>query len=246
MALIGEDVGFWGRKKKEEVKIPEWERYYFERYVKDVKECVAAEWPFAKLDTEEDVRNLVWKCINTWLAKESDRMKKAVYAKVMAWALDEWHKEKKWEKKPLKWPPKPKEGKKEEKRKPAVLPKVCLKKGSTGDNVVKLQRMLRDVSTLPQFSKIAEIIKEWEAKGKRWEDGIFGSKTKAALIEFQKVAGLPATGEVCIGDLTWQKLEEYSKKKAPKPAEEKPIWKKPWFWGAIGGGIILLILLLKR
>lgn len=63
---------------------------------------------------------------------------------------------------------------------PAVLP--LLREGSRGDYVAKLQKLLKmDV-----------------------QDGIFGPKTKKAVVDFQKAKGLVADGVV--GAYTWEAL----------------------------------------
>jgi peptidoglycan hydrolase-like protein with peptidoglycan-binding domain len=63
-----------------------------------------------------------------------------------------------------------------------------LQQGSTGADVKRLQRLFVMMKTAP-----VEAI-----------DGVFGSKTKAAAIDFQQASSLPADGVV--GPNTWAKL----------------------------------------
>ncbi len=65
---------------------------------------------------------------------------------------------------------------------------VVLKEGSRGEQVSKLQMGLQKLNFY--FGNI---------------DGIFGSRTKAAVIEFQKAHGLVADG--IVGSQTWTTLE---------------------------------------
>lgn len=66
---------------------------------------------------------------------------------------------------------------------------TTLKNGSSGDDVRRLQQVLnRVISTQPGLTL----------------DGIFGTKTQARVIEFQKKAGLTADG--IVGPLTTKAL----------------------------------------
>lgn len=73
-------------------------------------------------------------------------------------------------------------------------PGVVLKRGMTGPSVKTLQEQLSFISRfIYQIPSISA-------------DGNFGAKTQAAVIDFQEIANLPATGEV--DQATWEKLAE--------------------------------------
>lgn len=67
-----------------------------------------------------------------------------------------------------------------------------LTEGTVGDNVEDLQKMLVDIVNLYPSLPIVTI------------DGVFGSSTKSAIIEFQKLNSIPVTG--IVDDMTWDKL----------------------------------------
>ncbi len=75
----------------------------------------------------------------------------------------------------------------------ASYPGTPLRRGSTGPNVVVLQTSLNRVSqNYPAIPKIPAV------------DGIFGSRTEAAVQAFQRIFGLSADGVV--GPATWYEL----------------------------------------
>ncbi|MGL4522966.1 MAG: peptidoglycan-binding protein, partial [Bacilli bacterium] len=76
----------------------------------------------------------------------------------------------------------------------APYPGYLLKVGSRGDAVKTLQSNL--ISLSKKYSSIPKIA----------ADGIFGSKTKEAVLAFQKKFGLSADG--IVGPLTWNKINE--------------------------------------
>ena len=99
--------------------------------------------------------------------------------------------------------------------KPSEYPGYVLKKGSTGHEVKKIQSYLSSIASkytvLPNISA----------------DGHFGSKTKAAVIAFQKYFGLNPDG--IVGPTTWNmifdvysKLDSTNKANTPKLYYEYP------------------------
>ena len=68
-------------------------------------------------------------------------------------------------------------------------PGTALKEGSRGSNVVLMQRYLNAIFRSCPFSQQLK------------EDGVFGSKTKAAVLDFQRMAGIKQDG--IIGPATW-------------------------------------------
>jgi murein L,D-transpeptidase YcbB/YkuD len=77
---------------------------------------------------------------------------------------------------------------------PASWPGYDLSVGSSGDKVRQLQEQLN------------RIAKSYPAIPTVTVDGIYGSKTKAAVAKFQSVFGLPASGIVDYP--TWYKISE--------------------------------------
>ena len=72
-------------------------------------------------------------------------------------------------------------------------PGTPLRRGSTGPNVVVIQTSLNRISqNYPAIPKVPAI------------DGVFGPKTEASIIEFQKIFGLTQDGVV--GPATWYEL----------------------------------------
>lgn len=75
---------------------------------------------------------------------------------------------------------------------PALYPGYILTQGTSGESVAELQRYLNEISrvypTIPQVTPT----------------GYFGSETKRAVMEFQRLFGLRQTGNV--GLLTWNKI----------------------------------------
>ncbi|MGL5352384.1 MAG: peptidoglycan-binding domain-containing protein, partial [Clostridium sp.] len=76
-------------------------------------------------------------------------------------------------------------------------PGYIIREGDRGDNVKTIQTWLSKISTkYPNIPAVSV-------------DGIFGSKTKDAIIQFQKTFGLSPDG--LVGSLTWDKLYEIYK-----------------------------------
>ncbi len=77
---------------------------------------------------------------------------------------------------------------------PNAYPGTALKVGSTGDNVRRIQFWINIISY--NFTDIESVS----------SDGIFGSGTEAAVIDFQSYFGLTADG--IVGEVTWNKMFE--------------------------------------
>lgn len=86
-------------------------------------------------------------------------------------------------------------------------PGYLIKEGSRGDAVKTVQNNLIQLSK--KYTSIPKIT----------ADGIFGAKTKSAVIAFQKQFGLSADG--IVGPATWQKLNDIISTTSTR---------KKWFW----------------
>ena len=73
-----------------------------------------------------------------------------------------------------------------------LYPGYTITTGASGNVVTQLQTFLR---TIAQNNKAVPLITA---------DGIYGEKTKAAVIAVQKLSGIPQTGAV--GPLTWNAI----------------------------------------
>lgn len=86
---------------------------------------------------------------------------------------------------------------------------IVLKKNDSGPDVKRLQRLLNVAGLVPPPRLV--------------EDGQFGDKTLAAVIEFQKMRGLLADG--IVGLHTWSALgQKPVASVTPKPAKAKTSW----------------------